>query len=89
MQVSGSDCNGIIWVEIKFNLYNILILLDINLMAEEGLSVIQLSNCFYWKYFRLKYTTIGIVINDISVEVTITLAILSTTLFSEYIDPTK
>ena len=32
---------------------------------------------------------IGIVINDISVEVTITLAMLSTTLLSEYIEPTK
>tara|TARA_B100001057_G_scaffold224022_1_gene224297 strand:+ start:681 stop:1094 length:414 start_codon:yes stop_codon:yes gene_type:complete len=34
-------------------------------------------------------TTKGIVIKDIIVEVTITLAMLSTTLFSEYIDPTK
>ena len=49
----------------------------------------MITNCIYWKYLRLKYTTIGIVINEISVEVTITLAILSTTLFSEYIDPTK
>ena len=31
----------------------------------------------------------GTVINDISVEVTITLATLSTTSFSEYIEPTK
>ena len=32
---------------------------------------------------------IGTDINDINVEVTITLATLSTALFSEYIDPTK
>ena len=34
-------------------------------------------------------TTTGIVINDIKVEETITLAILSTALFFEYMDPTK
>ena len=32
---------------------------------------------------------IGAVIKDIKVEVTITLATLSTALFSEYIEPTK
>ena len=43
----------------------------------------------YIKYLSEIKTTIGTVINDIMVEVTITLATLSTTFFSEYIDPTK
>ena len=40
-------------------------------------------------YIKAKNTTIGIVIIDMSVEVTITLATLSTTFLSEYIEPTK
>ena len=38
---------------------------------------------------KAKNTTIGIVINDIKVDVTIVLAMLSTIFFGEYILPTK
>jgi hypothetical protein len=41
------------------------------------------------KYFKAKNTTIGTVINDISVETTIVLATLSTIFFGEYIDATR
>lgn len=41
------------------------------------------------KYFKEINTTIGIVIKDKIVEVTITLAMLSTVFLFEYIDPTK
>ena len=41
------------------------------------------------KYFKAKNTTIGIVIKDINVDVTIVLAILSTIFLGEYIDPTR
>ena len=41
------------------------------------------------KYFKAKNTTIGIVIKDIKVDITMVLAILSTTFFGEYMLPTK
>ena len=41
------------------------------------------------KYFNDKNTTIGTVMKDNTVLTTIILAILSTILFGEYIDPTK
>jgi hypothetical protein len=41
------------------------------------------------KYLKAKNTTIGIVINDIKVDVTIVLAILSTIFLGEYMLPTK
>ena len=50
---------------------------------------INVPNYCFTTHLRLKKTTIGIVKNDITVEVTITLATLSTTFFSEYIEPTK
>ena len=40
-------------------------------------------------YFKAKNIVIGTVTNDIIVETTIMLAILSTTCFDEYIEPTK
>ena len=40
-------------------------------------------------YFKAKNTTNGIVTNDIKVDTTIVLAILSTTFFGEYIEPTR
>lgn len=44
---------------------------------------------FYAKYFNEMNTIIGTVIKDIKVDDTITLAILSTAFFFEYIEPTK
>ena len=41
------------------------------------------------KYFKAKNTTIGIVKNEMIVDTTIVLAILSTIFFGEYMLPTR